>query len=399
VSSTTQHRSHRVFSVWAPVYENAAFQGSIVGVFRAEQLLYAVLADSASPQFKVAIFDDSQQPIYVLRADPGEQPTVSETATVAMHGIDWRVQVWPERPITSSGQPLGRALLAIGGLFAVTVGIILHLARRAHLAAATARESNEHLIAEISARRRAEESLHVLSGRLLKVQDEERQNLAHILHEGMAQKLFALSMNLKLVSRLAAAPEAQLPMQQSIDLADECVCEMRALTHLLHPPSLAVLGLLAACETFAQGFSERTGIQVSIEVSDDPVRFPRDMEMALFRIVQESLDNVHHHSGSKHARVRLAHDEGLVVLEVKDDGRGFGPDREGDTGIGIAGMRERMLQLGGELHIDSTSAGTTVRAILPYVPEREGAPSSNSNGAVAFADWESGRTGVSGRVN
>lgn len=383
ISRATPHLNHRLVSFWIPIFDGANYRGSVVGVFRLEPMLNAVLADSAQPGYNLAIFD-GPQPIYTINGEGWQQQPGVRTVEVPLPGIKWQLEVWPERTPVSDGQPLSTVVLVGGLAFAIMSALILHLARRAHTAAYNVSEANQHLTQEVAARRRAEESLHVLSGRLLKVQDEERQSLANLLHEGMAQKLFALSLNLKVTSKWITAPEAHTRFQQVIDLADQCVCEMRALTHLLHPPSLDVLGLLAACETFVEGYRERTGIEVALEFGDEPVRFPRDMEMALFRVVQESLTNVQHHSGSKHARIRLAHDEGLIVLEIADDGCGVGEQPGADSGIGIAGMRERMLQLGGELHVESAAGGTTVRAILPYVPERE------KSLIEAATRWESG---------
>lgn len=376
VSQAIQHHNRKIVSFWVPVYQAGELQGSLVGVFWAEPMLNAVLADSAGPDYSVAI-SDGAEPFYLLRADEWHRHATDQ-AQVSFPGTEWRVTVWRQHESAPAGQPISKVLLIAGLAFALMAGLIAHLARRAHLSADRLSEANQELRREVAARRRAEESLHVLSGRLMKVQDEERQSLARILHEGMAQKLFALSMNLKLSCKVLSLSEPQGMLQQSIDLADECVCEMRALTHLLHPPSLDVLGLVAACETFVHGFMERSGIMVTMECADEPVRFPQDMEMALFRIVQESLTTVQRHGTATHASIRLAHDEGLVVLEIKsDDQAAYSSDERTGTAMSVAAMRERLWQLGGELHVDSNGTGTVLRALLPYMPEEL---TSNSTG-------------------
>ena len=385
ISHAMLHHNRAFISFWSPVYKGNQFQGIVVGLFLLEPLLNAVLADSVHPGYSVAIFDGQTLPSYTLHGEDWEQQTTAVKDHVALPGIEWDLQVWPQVTPMSDGQPFSSVVLVVGSLFAGLVAVIMYLARRANAAAVQTEEANHHLTQEVAARRRAEESLHVLSGRLFKVQDEERQNLARVLHEGLAQKLFALSMNLKVASKWIPSPEVLAKFQESINVADDCVCEMRALTHLLHPPSLDVLGLFAACETFVQGFKERTGLEVTIEFADEPVRFPRDMEMALFRVVQESLANIQNQTGVTQVKIRLAHDEGLVVLEVADDrSQSNEPMSANEPGIGVAGMRERMWQLGGELHVESAVTATTVRAILPYIPERHGNAEAENR-----AEWHS----------
>jgi two-component system NarL family sensor kinase len=141
-----------------------------------------------------------------------------------------------------------------------------------------------------------------------------------------------------------------------------------------------VLGLVAACETLVQGFAERAGLEVLTEFPEELARLPQDSEMALFRILQESLTNVHRHSESHSALVRLHRHDDLLVLEIKDFGRGMAQNA-GEHGVGIAGMRERMWQLGGELQVDSTpGGGATIRALLPVAALQE--PATKASGAA-----------------
>ncbi|MBI1790297.1 MAG: response regulator [Acidobacteria bacterium] len=219
------------------------------------------------------------------------------------------------------------------------------------------------------------EALRRLSARLLQLQDEERRRIARELHDDTAQNLAAIQLTL---SRLIATASG-LNLAQHKALADaleyvgECAKSIRTLSYLLHPPLLEELGLLPALQTLVGGFSERTGIRVDLEAPEDFGRLPREVELALFRIVQEGLGNVHRHSGSPTARLRLALESNQVRLELEDAGRGMLPDiwsnRGGALlGVGIAGMRERARQLGGQLDISSGDHGTTVTVSLPLSP-------------------------------
>jgi two-component system, NarL family, sensor kinase len=160
-------------------------------------------------------------------------------------------------------------------------------------------------------------------------------------------------------------------LRESRQLAEQCLSEMRTMAYLLHPPSLDELGLVPACRSLVKGFTERSGILVDLKAPANLDRLPREMETALFRVMQESLSNIHRHSGSKTACIQLSQSDQEIRLEVSDQGRGLVRemlDREIDQtrlGVGIAGMRERIRQLGGQLEIRSSSKGTIVIAVLP----------------------------------
>jgi len=174
---------------------------------------------------------------------------------------------------------------------------------------------------------------------------------------------------------------ARRALAESLSLADQAVKEIRTISYLLHPPLLDEGGLLSAVRWFSDGFSRRSGIHVALDLAADLGRLPRDVEIALFRIVQEALNNVHRHSGSATASIRLCRGPDSVVLEVADAGRGL-PSELVDTpldaiaslGVGIPGMRERARQLGGSLEIHTAGTGTTLRASLPLRedPDRSG---------------------------
>jgi len=222
--------------------------------------------------------------------------------------------------------------------------------------------------------RRANTSLHQLTGQLLQLQDEERRHIARELHDGTVQVLTALSMNVLLIGQSAALannPQAERLILESQALAKQASRELRTLSYLLYPPELEGLGLVSALRSWADGFSSRTGISLEIEL-DDPGRLDLETETALFRIAQESLANVQRHSGSSTAAVRLAATDRDIRLEVEDAGRGFPPgvlERDNVApqrmGVGIMGMRERARRLRGSLQILCDGKGTMVRAVFP----------------------------------
>jgi signal transduction histidine kinase len=220
--------------------------------------------------------------------------------------------------------------------------------------------------------RTAEAGLRMLSGRLMQLQDEERRRIARELHDSSGQALAALSMCLSMVER----DKAKLTERASRNLSDaarlvrELSQELRTMSHLLHPPLLDEAGLESALRWFVEGFAERSGIEVHLDLASEFGRLPKEMEIAVFRIVQESLANVHRHSGSKTADVCIARGAQKVTLEIRDRGRGLAADGKAASaptlpGVGIQGMRERVRQLGGNFEIQSNNGQTLVRAEIP----------------------------------
>ncbi len=217
--------------------------------------------------------------------------------------------------------------------------------------------------------------LRKLSARLLQIQDEERRRIARELHDSVGQLLAAISMNISNISREKGklSTSAASAISENMKLVEQVSNEIRTLSHLLHPPLLDEIGLLSALKWYIDGFSERSKIRVTSDIPSDLGRLPRDVELSLFRIVQECLTNIHRHSGSLTAFVRLARSRQGVTLEVKDEGRGFSPNGESivsgseTPGVGLRGMRERVSQLGGQFEITSNGTGTLVFARLPLV--------------------------------
>jgi PAS domain S-box-containing protein len=228
---------------------------------------------------------------------------------------------------------------------------------------------------DITERRRAERAMKEveIAGRLLQLQDEERRHIARELHDSVGQQLAALSMNISNVSKEKEklSESASRSVEDNLVLVRQVLEEIRTLSHLLHPPLLDEVGLHSALTEYVNGFVERSKIQVRLEIPGDLERLPREYELSLFRIVQECLTNIHRHSGSSTAVVRLFRTPDEITLEVSDQGHGIDPDTQerffaGRTsGVGLRGMRERVRQIGGALQIQSTASGTTVLAILP----------------------------------
>jgi PAS domain S-box-containing protein len=236
---------------------------------------------------------------------------------------------------------------------------------------------NEDVSAQKAAERDLERSvtqMQMLATRLMHAQDDERRRIARMLHEMTAQDLAALKMLLARLGRSSAQlsdADRQL-INESIEIAERSMSGVRTLSYLLHPPFLDDNGLLAAVRWYCEGFAARSGIAVDLDLPDALDRQPRDVEMTLFRVVQEALINIHRHAHSPTATIRLRLKDRRLTLEVQDSGVGMPSELVAQLmsgtrvlSVGVAGMGERLKQLGGTLEIESNSDGTIVRALLP----------------------------------
>ncbi len=219
---------------------------------------------------------------------------------------------------------------------------------------------------------RRNSELRDLSGRLMEAQDVERRHIARELHDSAGQTLAALGMLLARIGEEAKKDPAQLAknVQSAEELVQHLTKEIRTTSYLLHPPTLDEIGISSALSWYVQGLAERSSLQIDLKVPEDFGRLPSEMELVIFRLVQESLTNIHRHSGSKTAQIRIEREGDNVKVEVEDQGSGMSPERLAEiqsqgTGVGIRGMRERVRHFHGDLVIESNGSGTKVYATLP----------------------------------
>jgi two-component system, NarL family, sensor kinase len=214
------------------------------------------------------------------------------------------------------------------------------------------------------------------------VRDEERRKLARDLHDSTGQTLAALKISVSLLQENCKQDPSTLGfVSEVVALADQAIDEIRTMSYLLHPPLLDEVGFLCAAEWYVEGFAKRSGIDVNLDLATDHERLPITMETALFRVLQESLTNVHRHSGASQVRVSFQRQSETAILEVRDFGRGIPPERlfrlretSAEPGVGLAGMRERLNELNGKLEIESDGHGTRIRAIIPLLTMTRLAP-------------------------
>jgi signal transduction histidine kinase len=215
--------------------------------------------------------------------------------------------------------------------------------------------------------------LELLTARMTQLQDEERRAIARELHDSVGQLTAAIRINTCLVQSESPklSDRSVKCLADSVSMIDEIIKQIRTISYLLHPPMLDETGLVAALRWLVEGFAERSGIDTTLEISPDLERMPKEVELSIFRVVQESLTNIHRHSGSPTASVRLNVEGAAVRVEIEDAGKGFALEEgsahltTGHCGVGLCGMRERLRLLGGTLNLQSGSPGTRVTAIFP----------------------------------
>jgi signal transduction histidine kinase len=235
------------------------------------------------------------------------------------------------------------------------------------------------LLMELKERQQAEEIVRRLSGRLLKVQDEERRRIARELHDSLGQLVTSLKMNLDhMLSHEPSAAVQREMMETCVDLAQQSVDETRTLSYLLHPPLLDEFGFASAAKWYIDGFVKRSRIDVKFDIAPGFERMPEEIELVLFRALQESLTNIHRHSGSSTAEIVAEKRPGQVDLRIIDYGKGIPAEllakfrrTRGGVGVGLAGMRERIEELGGKLDIQSEEHRTVLQVSVPVPEERQ----------------------------
>ena len=213
-----------------------------------------------------------------------------------------------------------------------------------------------------------------LTSRVQRLQDDERRRIARELHDSIGQLLVAIGMNtasIKMESGQLSPEVAQL-VDDNARMVEEISNEIRTMSHLLHPPLLDEVGLSSAIRWYIEGFAERSKIETVLEIPEKMDRLPQNMEIAVFRAVQECLTNIHRHSGSSSCSVKVSREDGNLLVEVKDSGRGIPQAKQltlpASGGVGLRGMQERIRQIGGNMEIDSSPQGTIITARIPIPP-------------------------------
>ncbi len=296
-------------------------------------------------------------------------------------------------PLVSNGRLIGKFMTYVNAPHRFTeseIELSLTIARQ--LSFAIQRQQNEESLRQSEARFRSlsasldaevlrqTEQLRNLSYELLRTQDEERKHIARELHDSAGQTLTVLGMNVgRLENKIAdPGPKSAEAVQTIKDLVQQLHKEIRTMSYLLHPPLLDESGLSSALNWYVEGLTERSGIAVTVEVSANVGRLPSDMELAIFRLIQEGLTNIHRHSESKTAQIRLVQSGESIDIEISDQGRGISSERlseirSGRAGVGIRGMQERLRRFGGTLTIESNGNGTRLFASLPVPKTTESA--------------------------
>jgi signal transduction histidine kinase len=371
--------------------------GFVIATVDEPKALASILSDHFNLDYAIAVFENGEEIYRVPGSSLENEKEWAQAAEVQLPGAGaiWQVRVWPEpRMLHDMGMDLSNGALLMGSMIGMLLFLTLDFARtsysrlkelrqardelesRVNERTAELRVSNQALGAEINERREAQESLQELSAHLLRLRDEEQRKIARELHDSTVQIMAALAIDIEKLQQLVPngnSLRVQKLLADSSELVERATTELRTISYLLHPPILDDLGLDGALPWYAAGFSSRSGIQVTVDVQPGEDRLPRELELTLFRVVQEGLTNVHRHSGSLTVDVKVVRDAQGVTLQISDHGHGMPHEiveliQNGRAviGVGIAGMRERIRQLGGRLEIESDKRGTLIRATLPW---------------------------------
>ena len=396
-----------------PVYVRGQLRGYVVTFFDFERSLDYILEDVKPLGYSIDLSQGEQHEYLLVGSSREHKQEWGTSAEVPVPGGTWKIRVWPGPNVLDRIKSrIPEVTLAIGSILSLLLALVVHLVITAGRKSEHIRQINEQLTVEVRTRtdaqkelsrahselevrvqtrtaelasanvllereieehQRAKESLQKLTGQVFRLQDEERRRLARELHDGATQNLIALATNMaRLQKRPVSGDHTAEIMNDSARLIQESIRELRTTSHLLHPPLIDELGLAVPLRSFVNGFAVRSGIRVALTLDPLFQRLEHDAELAIFRIVQESLTNIHHHSHSQTASILLARESNQIRLEISDEGKGIPPEvldkiESGSAGVGIAGMRERVRLLGGHFEIQSGNSGTTVRMLLPVM--------------------------------
>lgn len=399
------------YAIAYPVYAHEQLRGFVVTFFDFERTLGYILDDVRPLGYSLELSQGDQHEYLLVGSNREQKQEWGTTTEVPVPGGTWEIRVWPGPDVLERIKSrIPEATLAIGGILSVLLSLVVHLGISAGRKSAHIRQINEQLRLEVRTRtdaqeelsqahselevrvlrrtaelaaanillereikehRRAEESLQELTGKLFRLQDEERRRLARELHDGATQNLIALAMNMASLRKGAGSGDHQTElMNDSVRLIQESIRELRTTSHLLHPPLIDEIGLPVTLRSYVEGFEARSGIRVAFTLDPQLQRLDHDVELAIFRIVQESLTNIHRHSHSQTASILLVRKSNEIRLQISDEGTGITPEvlakaERGTAGVGIAGMRERVRLLGGRFEVSSGHFGTTICILLP----------------------------------
>ncbi|MBZ5535271.1 MAG: hypothetical protein LAO31_04885 [Acidobacteriia bacterium] len=401
----------RQWAIAYPVYARGQSRGFIVTFFDVEQSLDYILNDVRPLDFSFAVLQSNQQEYLLPGTNRKHEHEWGTVVDVRLPGTTWQLRVWPNADVVNEIRSrLPEVTLAVGSVLSLLLALTLYFGTGAALASARMRLVNEALQREISTREGAQEelrrahaelemrierrtaelaasnallqkevtehqravaSLGELTGRLFQLQDEERRRLARELHDGAVQNLVALAMNVGMIRDTVPAEDISTKalVNECGRLIEESTSELRTISYLLHPPYFDELGLSATLRDYVEGFASRSGMQVTLDIDPKLGRLGHEVELAIYRVVQEALSNVHRHAQCRTATITLTRQAEFVLLQIADTGRGIPPEilapNSRLAGVGIAGMRERIRLLGGRLEIQSSSSGTRIQAVLP----------------------------------
>jgi signal transduction histidine kinase len=382
VAPRLQSNGRLMYLIAVPNFVNGENAGFLVAISDIQKTLDSVLSEFKGLGFSVAVLDGSGQ-LYAS-GGPEHRREWGQVAEVPLTAFAWQVEVWPKPEMLADTQSPFLELVAVfTTLLILLLASTIHFGRMLKAKSVALQNTHDDLERRVDERtaelRQTNTSLRNLSRHVLHLQDEERRRIARELHDSTAQALSGLKINIStILNQTAFDPRVSRPLlQQSSEMAEQALNEIRTMSYLLHPPILEDFGLESALSWYAEGFSERSGIRTLVKIDPDLRRFSSDLELILFRVVQEALGNIHRHSGSSIAELTLSRTLTDVQLLVRDEGCGL-PEQVANPkrgtvprfGVGIAGMRERVRQFGGTLELVSSCSGTTLTVVLP-IHERQ----------------------------
>ncbi len=416
------------YAIAYPVYAHENLRGYVVSFFDVARSIDENLVDVSGLGFSFGVLLPGQPEHTLPKTNREHEADWSTTTPVPLPGVTWQLRVWPTADVVVRIRSMfPEVVLVLGAVLSVLASFTLHFAIRASQSSARTQKANADLEREIAVREgvekelrrargeleirvqertrelatanislqteiaehdRAEQSLRQLTDRLFQVQDEERRRLARELHDGATQNLVALSMDIAVIRDAIRSGHTgtEEVINKCAHLARQCTEELRTMSYLLHPPLLNELGLGPAVREFVEGFARRSGIQVTLNINPELGRFEQQLELTVFRIVQETLSNVHRHTNSQTAKVTLVRHSDFLQLEVADAGQGMPAEVLAGNGafvagVGLAGIRERLRLIGGRLDIRSGASGTTISALMPvrYLGMNEAVATGNDS--------------------